>query len=72
MERKFISIDALKKVLSPKEMKNVTGGSYATCKICCDYGDGEECHDGSCASSDPAECFGYGVSGPDCWIDSCW
>ena len=27
MERKFISIDALKKVLSPKEMKNVMGGS---------------------------------------------
>ena len=31
MERKFISIDALKKVLSPKEMKNVMGGSAFCC-----------------------------------------
>jgi len=27
MERNFISIDGLRKVLSPKEMMNVTGGS---------------------------------------------
>lgn len=27
MKREFISIDGLKKVLSPKEMKNITGGS---------------------------------------------
>ena len=31
MERKFISIDALKKVLIPKEMKNVMGGSGLDC-----------------------------------------
>ena len=33
MERKFISISELKKVLSPKEMKNVLGGSGSGCCI---------------------------------------
>jgi len=35
MERKFISIDALKKVLSQKEMKNVLGGSEGMCTAHC-------------------------------------
>ena len=31
MERNFITINALKKILSAKEMKNITGGSAAWC-----------------------------------------
>ena len=52
MKREFISIDGLKNVLSPKEMKNVTGGSG----ICDNYGPNlcwVECSNGNkaCASS---------------------
>ena len=31
---KKINLTGLEKVLSPKEMKNITGGSYG---LCCDY-----------------------------------
>ena len=45
----MISIDTLEKVLSPKEMKNVTGGSYDG-PWCCAYnnsgGDGGICLNG--------------------------
>ena len=34
MERKFISINELKKVLSPKEMRNVLGGSGGGSEYC--------------------------------------
>ena len=36
MKKEFISLSGLKKVLSPKELENITGGS--TCVITC--GDG--------------------------------
>ena len=52
MESKKISHSGLKKVMSPKEMKNVTGGSG----ICDEYGSGlcwVECKNGdkACAST---------------------
>jgi len=68
MDRKFISIDVLKKVLSPKEMKNVLGGS-STCQCGCNYGDGYFVKDCSCAGS-PSECIGYDPP-PGCVIISC-
>ena len=35
MEKTFISLNGLQKVLSPKEMKNITGGSGCTV-VCSD------------------------------------
>ena len=56
MERKFIRINELKKMLSPKEMKNVLGGSgdYSWCdnkecttdKDCSGHTDCYPCKDG--------------------------
>ena len=43
MERNFISLNGLKKVLSPKEMKNVKGGSS---RCCCGMGSDIYCEDG--------------------------
>ena len=68
MERKMISIDALAKVLSPKEMKNILGGS-----IWCAY----QCPGtgvllGKCAGPTVEECESYGAPGIDCEILYCY
>ena len=44
-EREFISIDALKKVLSQKEMRNVTGGKNECMGLSCD-----SCYTCSCVN----------------------
>ena len=67
MKREFISIDALKKVLSPKEMKNVTGGS-GSCTCVCG------------ANSGPITCSGiadceeqcYWRCGDGGWMTNCY
>ena len=59
MKRDFISISGLKKVLSPKELKNITGGSYTFCEewfnkfsvctgVCSFYDDHGGYHSGYC------------------------
>ena len=42
MEKKKINLEGLKNVLSPKEMKNITGGS----RCCCGMGTEIYCEDG--------------------------
>jgi hypothetical protein len=66
MERKFISISGLKKVLSPKEMKNITGGSNAICHS------GRECVCGAYCGSD-SECESWYGKGSTCasWCGVC-
>jgi len=55
MEKEMISFATLKKVLTPKELKNITGGS-ANCWLTCEWGS----YDALCASNDPCECEEYG------------
>ena len=65
MEKKQITkinLNGLKNVLSPKEMKNITGGSII-CHLSCDWGSIL----GTCAGTDPCECERYGYSG--CMVD---
>jgi len=46
MKRDFISIDGLKNVLSPKELKNITGGSGpGGCQVCDSKCSGKWCGD---------------------------
>ena len=68
MKREFMSISGLKKVLSPKEMKNITGGSYPTCLILC----GDEFHFGLCAFHTAKECKEKGQTSPGCTIEDCY
>ena len=49
MKRDFISIEGLKNVLSPKELKNILGGTGSG--ICC-FRDGECVVDYRCTSDD--------------------
>ena len=66
MERNYITISGLKKVLSAKEMKNVLGGSGAVCNA------GRECVCGSSCSSD-SQCESWYGPGATCasWCGSC-
>ena len=60
MERKFISIDALKKVLSPKEMKNVMGGSGDYSTGCCfTCGGSNNVLNGATDIYNASDCFDY-------------
>ena len=60
MEKEMISYATLKKVLTPKELKNILGGTgeYVYCTVWCDHEEGPR--DAKCASSDPCECATYG------------
>jgi len=63
-----ICLETLKKVLSPKEMKNITGGSVK-CWLNC-WSDVGGSHWGDCAGADPRECETY--SAPwGCKIEFC-
>ena len=52
MEKKLISLSGLKNVLSPKEMKNITGGSGIRC--CCGMGANSSCADTNTDDCDKA------------------
>jgi len=60
-----INLDLLKIVLTPKEMKNVTGGS---CTVRCD---GED-HDINCDSLSDCESQAYALCGDGGWMTDCW
>ena len=78
MERKFISIDGLKKVLNPKELKNVLGGSggEGINPYDCGHGigmtlTGVECRSGQCYC-DFWMCDGeYPLCGIACEMSDC-
>jgi len=44
METKKITYGGLKKVMSPKEMKNITGGSLVCCRYSNDWPFDIKCH----------------------------
>ena len=69
MEKK-ISFSGLKKVLSPKEMKNVTGGSGGgSCQVQCSD---NQIHDICC--SDISDCIDecWSVCGDGGWSTNCY
>ena len=63
-----ISLATLKILLTPKEMKNITGGS-SNCICGCNYGDGYFERNCACAGS-AGDCIGYDPPG-GCVIVSC-
>ncbi|MDL2265616.1 hypothetical protein LJC43_04465 [Parabacteroides sp. OttesenSCG-928-G21] len=67
MERKKISLSGLGEVLTPQEMKNITGGSVI-CSCTCDG----TLITGTCAGSSPDECRGYSCAGCDSTPNDCW
>ena len=71
MERKIISIDALKKVLSPKEMKNVLGGSGGgDCLVQC--GDNGQVYPITCWDILDCESQCYAKCGDCGWSTNCY
>ena len=67
METKKICLDGLKNVLSPKEMKNVKGGSYP--QVLCDCGEGLIIV-GTCAFDTCGDCVSRPCSGT-CTVIHC-
>ena len=71
MKRDFISISGLKKVLSPKELKNITGGSN-TCWCFCDgFEDGDGYSFEAKCPNDGSNCWELSCPGVNCGPPVC-
>ena len=67
MERKYITINGLKKVLSPREMKNITGGSLSCLCDC----DGRQWYAACPPNTTATECEGMQCPGINCFGPFC-